>query len=130
MKKSLGLTGILALFAILALALLIAQYWADWKEMASMVAGYLLFALNYLALRSIGRALILITLSGGGNARKIKLWLCLGSLGKFLGLIGALYIFLVVFKCAGFYLAFGSLLSLLVVTGLQVSTYLSSLKNA
>ncbi len=128
MKNTLDRASIVGLILGLASALLIAKLWATPPDILSLAAGYVLFALNYLALKGISKTLVQVAVRGHSSTRA-KLWLSLGSLAKFVGLIGALYLLLVVGKLSGFYLAFGSLLSLLVLTGLQVAAYLKSLAS-
>ncbi len=126
MKNTLDRNSLIGLILGLVGAVLVAQIWADSTAIISLVAGYVLFALNYLALKSISRTLVLVAVQGH-TSRRAKLWLSLGSLAKFISLTGALYLLLVVWKLSGFYLAFGSLLSLLILTGIHVAAYLQSL---
>ncbi len=95
-------------------------------EVRSLAAGYVLFALNFLALKSISRLLVQVAAHGHSSGRT-KLWLTLGSMAKFLGLIGALFVLLVILELSGFYVALGSLLSLIVLTGIHGVSYLRGL---
>lgn len=126
MKRTLDRTSVLALLLGLIASYAVASYMTDPLSLRSLVAGYVLFALNYLALKSISRTLVLIAMQGTTSSRA-KLWLTVGSMAKFIGLIGALFLLLVTFKLSGFFLAFGSLLSLVVLTGVQVVSYLRGL---
>ncbi len=126
MKKTLDRSSVIGLVVGLLVAVGLASVLTNPLDVRSLAAGYVLFALNFLALKSISRTLVLIA-AHGHSGKRTKLWLTLGSLAKFIGLIGALFIMLVVLELSGFYVALGSLLSLVVLTGIQVVTYLRSL---
>jgi hypothetical protein len=126
MKKTLDRSSIVGLIVGLLVSVGVASLLAKPLDVRSLAAGYVLFALNFLALKSISRTLVLVAAQGHSSSRT-KLWLTLGSLAKFIGLIGALFIMLVVLKLSGFFVALGSLLSLLVLTGIQIVGYLRSL---
>ncbi|HET9238880.1 MAG TPA: hypothetical protein VFO10_16605 [Oligoflexus sp.] len=126
MKKTFDRNSVIGLIVGLLAAVGVASLTTDSHAVKSLAAGYVLFALNFLALKSISRTLVDVAAHGHSSARA-KLWLTLGSMAKFLGLIGALFVLLVVLELSGFYVALGSLLSLIVLTGIQVVTYLRSL---
>lgn len=126
MKKTFDRNSVIGLIVGLLVAVGVASMTTDSHAVKSLAAGYVLFALNFLALKSISRTLVDVAANGHSSGRA-KLWLTLGSMVKFLGLIGALFVLLVVLELSGFYVALGSLLSLVVVTGIQVVTYLRSL---
>ncbi len=126
MKKTFDRNSVMGLIIGLALSAGIASLVAKPLDVKSLAAGYVLFALNFLALKSISRTLVQVAANGHSSGRA-KLWLTLGSLAKFIGLIGALFVLLVILELSGFYVALGSLLSLLVLTGIQIVGYLRSL---
>jgi hypothetical protein len=126
MKKTFDRNSVIGLIVGLLVAVGVASLTTNAYAVKSLAAGYVLFALNFLALKSISRTLVDVAANGHSSGRA-KLWLTLGSMVKFLGLIGALFVLLVVLELSGFYVALGSLLSLVVVTGIQVVTYLRSL---
>jgi hypothetical protein len=126
MKKTFDRSSIIGLVIGFAATAALGWNWAKPLDARSVVAGYVLFSLNYMAIKSISRTLVLVAAHGHTSTRA-KLWLSLGSLAKFFGLFGALYLLLVVYELSGFYLALGSLISLLILTGVQVASYLRSL---
>jgi hypothetical protein len=126
MKRTLDRSSIIGLIVGLLVSVGVASLVAKPLNVKSLAAGYVLFALNFLALKSISRTLVQIAASGHSSGRT-KLWLTLGSMAKFIGLIGALFVLLVILELSGFYVALGSLLSLLVLTGIQVVSYLRAL---
>lgn len=126
MKKTFDRSSVIGLIVGFLVAVGVASLMTDSHAVKSLAAGYVLFALNFLALKSISRTLVDVAAHGHSSGRA-KLWLTLGSMVKFLGLIGALFVLLVVLELSGFYVALGSLLSLIVLTGIQVVTYLRSL---
>jgi len=126
MNKTLDRSSIIGLIVGLLVSGGVASLAAQPLDVRSLAAGYVLFALNFLALKSISRTLVQVAANGYSSGRT-KLWLMLGSMAKFLGLIGALFVLLVILELSGFYVALGSLLSLLVLTGIQIVSYLRSL---
>jgi len=126
MKKTFDRSSVIGLIVGLLVAVGVASLTTNSHAVRSLAAGYVLFALNFLALKSISRTLVDVA-AHGHSSRRAKLWLTLGSMVKFLGLIGALFVFLVVLELSGFYVALGHFLSLIVLTGIQVVTYLRSL---
>lgn len=93
------------------------------REALALGAGYLLFSLNFFLLGRMSQVLVQIAENGYSSPRS-KVWLGLGALLKFFGLIGALYFLIVPIQLSGFYLALGALISLLVITVVHVSIYL------
>ncbi len=87
----------------------------------ALVAGYLLFGLNYLILSFIYGQLVRSSRRKETGGKGVILF---ATFMKFVFLIGALYIFLVKLKLSGFYLAGGSLGSLFVLTSLFMYSYL------
>ncbi len=126
MKRTFDRNSVIGLIIGLVLSAGVASLVAKPWDVKSLAAGYVLFALNFLALKSISRTLVQVAANGHSSGRT-KLWLTLGSMAKFIGLIGALFVLLVILELSGFYVALGSLLSLLVLTGIQVVGYLRSL---
>jgi hypothetical protein len=126
MKKTFDRSSVIGLIVGLIVAVGVASLTSNGHAVKSLAAGYVLFAVNFLALKSISRTLVDVAARGHSSGRA-KLWLTLGSMVKFLGLIGALFVLLVVLELSGFYVALGSLLSLIVLTGTQVVAYLRSL---
>jgi hypothetical protein len=126
MKKSIDRSSIIGLIIGLLVSVGVASLLVQPLEVRSLAAGYVLFALNFLALKSISRLLVQVA-ALGNSAGRTRLWLTLGSMAKFLGLIGALFILLVVLELSGFYVALGSLLSLIVLTGIHGVSYLRGL---
>jgi hypothetical protein len=126
MKKTFDRNSVIGLIVGLAVSVGVASLGTNSHNVKSLAAGYVLFALNFLALKSISRTLVQIAAHGHSSSRT-KLWLTLGSLAKFIGLIGALFVLLVILELSGFYVALGSLLSLLVLTGILAVTYLRGL---
>jgi hypothetical protein len=126
MKKTLDKASIIGLILGLLVSAGVASLIAKPFVVKSLVAGYVLFALNFLALKSISRMLVLVAAHGHSTGRT-KAWLILGSLTKFFGLVAALFILLVVLELSGFYVALGSLLSLVVLTVIHAVSYLKGL---
>jgi hypothetical protein len=126
MNNTLDRRSVIGLIAGLVVSVAVASLVAQPLDVRSLAAGYGLFALNFLALKSISRTLVLVAANGHSSGRA-KVWLSLGSAAKFLGLIGALFVMLVILDLSGFYVALGSLLSLLVLTSVQIVSYLRRL---
>ena len=126
MKKTFDRNSVIGLIIGLLVSTGMASLVAKPLDVKSLVAGYVLFALNFMALKSISRMLVQVAANGHSSGRA-KLWLTLGSMGKFVGLMGTLFVLLVVLELSGFYVALGSLLSLFVLTGIQAVSYLRSL---
>jgi hypothetical protein len=98
-------------------------------DVGAMVAGYLLFGLNYLVLARIYQTLIAVS-QGRAIGSRGRVFLFVATFLKFALLIGALYVFLAKMKLSGFYLAAGSLVSLLVLTVLLMIAYLRAFSTS
>jgi|GEM_PF-5935568 hypothetical protein len=126
MRPSFDVRSYLGLGLGLMGSLGLASSFSDGRELLALAAGYVLFAVNYLLLAKIYGIVLQAMQLGAGELGKRWL-LTLGTLLKFLGLIGALYLLLVHFALSGFYLALGSLISLVVLTWILVSSYLRTI---
>lgn len=93
-----------------------------------LLSGYVLFSINFLLLTKIYGALVLSMKTGQKSAR-LKTGLLLGSAIKFVGLIAALFALIVLWDLPGLYIAVGSLLSLFLLTGLLLSSYVKSFSS-
>ena len=91
----------------------------------ALLAGYVLFSVNYIMLARIYGGLVQVSQTGL-TSPSLKTWLLLSSGIKFLGLIAALYALIVLWKLPGLYIALGSLLSLFLLTGLLLASYMKS----
>ena len=91
----------------------------------ALLAGYALFAFNYVILFQIYAAVVRVSQTGETSS-KFKSALALFSFLKFVGLIGALFLLIIVWHLPGLYIAMGSLLSLFVLTALLVTSYLKN----
>lgn len=122
-----GLTKKTFLILGLGIALLfgIKSQIADSNIGLALIAGYVLFSLNYIFLSRIYASLVMVSRTGETSPR-LKAGLLLGTAVKFVGLIAALYTLIVLWKLPGLYIALGSLLSLFLLTSLLLSSYLKS----
>ena len=100
---------------------------SDRREMMTFAAGYVLFALNYLSIAKLYSSLLLAAMAPSYRQRRLRWIITFGSGFKLLGLVGALYVMLVLYALPGLYLAAGSLVSLLVLTWILVMRYLRTI---
>ncbi len=119
------------IYATLALGLLFLLLCAIKIERANaygLLSGYVLFSINFLLLTKIYGALVLSMKTGQKSAR-LKTGLLLGRAIKFVGLIAALFALIVLWDLPGLYIEVGSLLSLFLLTGLLLSSYVKSFSS-
>jgi len=123
-KKTLGLLGV-GLLVLGAVAFSLAE-----RGVAlALLAGYILFSINYILLARISAGLLVISQAGVPSSR-MKAGLLFGTALKFLSLSAALYMLIVYWQLSGIYIAVGSLISLLLLTSLLVVSYMKSLGSA
>ena len=96
------------------------------RETLALGAGFLLFASNFFLLSRISQVLVQVAERGHSSPRS-KVWLGVGSLLKFFGLVAALYFLIVPMQLSGFYLALGALVSLVALVIVHVAIYLRQL---
>ncbi len=114
--------GLIVLGLVGIILFLLAYSFLAPLDAVAVGAGYLLFSGNYVLIASVmGRLLIY---SSGKNSRTA---LTLISGLKFFGLFGLLYFLLVTCDLSGLYLAFGALISLLVLSAVLYVGYLRTL---
>lgn len=102
--------------------LLIAFQFAPKRDALALGAGYLLFSLNYVLLASLMQRLL-----AGSTSVSSRGILSLISGLKFFGLVGLLYVLLVVYRLSGFYLAAGALASLVILSSFLYRRYVRTL---
>lgn len=129
MTKNPQIRNFVGLVVGLVLILFSVDCLASGADKHALVAGYCLFAFNYLLLAQIYQSLISIRYEGK-NKTRTKIFIFFATLLKFGALIGALYIFLVKLRYSGFYLALGSLGSLLILTVLLLYAYFKVLSQS
>ncbi len=95
---------------------------------AGLVSGYVLFSANFAILAKIYASLVDI-MRGGVASPKLKAGIMLGSALKFVGLIAALYVLIILWKLPGLFIAIGSLISLFLLTVLLLVSYLKSFRT-
>lgn len=121
LKKTLLILGL-----GIAILLGIMSLLEDRKIGLALLAGYILFALNYILLSRIYAGLVAISQTGVATPR-LKTGLLIGTAVKFVGLIAAMYTLIVLWKLPGLYIAMGSLFSLFLLTSLLLSSYMKSI---
>ena len=95
------------------------------NESNALLAGYILFSLNFMFLTKIYAGLVHVTRTGQASAR-LKTFLLIGSAIKFLGLIAGMYALIILWELPGLFIAVGSLVSLFLLTTLLVLSYLKT----
>ncbi len=110
----------------IAILLAIMSQLSDRNIGLALLAGYILFSLNYILLSRIYAGVVAISQTGVATPR-LKTGLLVGTAVKFAGLIAAMYTLIVLWKLPGLYIAMGSLFSLFLLTSLLLSTYMKSI---
>ena len=104
----------------------VAHHFGSKPQVVALMSGYTLFSLNYLLLAWIYKRVLEIS-QAQGRAIVSGTWVATVSLLKFAALVGSLYVLLVRYSLSGFFLAFGSLVSLLILTGMLLTVHIRSL---